>query len=48
MAMMVGRIASIKHIVVSNESDALLLENNLVKKHQPRYNVMLKDDKTFP
>ena len=48
IAMMVSRIASIKHIVVSNESDALLLENNLVKKHQPRYNVMLKDDKTFP
>ncbi len=46
--MLVKKIASIKHIVVSNESDALLLENNLVKKHQPRYNVMLKDDKTFP
>jgi excinuclease ABC subunit C len=38
----------IKHIVVDNESDALLLENNLIKKHQPRYNVLLKDDKTFP
>lgn len=48
MKMLVSRIASIKHIVVSNESDALLLENNLVKKHQPRYNVLLKDDKTFP
>ncbi len=46
--MLVKKIASIEHIVVSNESDALLLENNLVKKHQPRYNVMLKDDKTFP
>jgi excinuclease ABC subunit C len=46
--MLVKQIASIKHIVVSNESDALLLENNLVKKHQPRYNVLLKDDKTFP
>jgi len=46
--MLVKRIASIKHIVVSNESDALLLENNLIKKHQPRYNVLLKDDKTFP
>ena len=45
---LVKRIASIKHIVVSNESDALLLENNLIKKHQPRYNVLLKDDKTFP
>jgi len=48
MKMLVKQIASIKHIVVSNESDALLLENNLVKKHQPRYNVLLKDDKTFP
>lgn len=48
LKMLVKQIASIEHIVVSNESDALLLENNLVKKHQPRYNVMLKDDKTFP
>lgn len=48
LQILVKRIASIEHIVVSNESDALLLENNLVKKHQPRYNVMLKDDKTFP
>jgi len=38
----------IRHIVVDNESDALLLENNLIKKHQPRYNMLLKDDKTFP
>jgi len=38
----------IKHIVVENESDALLLENNFIKKHQPRYNILLKDDKTFP
>jgi excinuclease ABC subunit C len=42
------RAADIRHIVVDNESDALLLENNLIKKHQPRYNILLKDDKTFP
>jgi tetratricopeptide (TPR) repeat protein len=41
-------ITDIKHIVVDNESDALLLENNIIKKHQPRYNILLKDDKTFP
>ena len=42
------RTDHIRHIVVDNESDALLLENNLIKKHQPRYNILLKDDKTFP
>lgn len=42
------RTSDIRHIVVDNESDALLLENNLIKKHQPRYNILLKDDKTFP
>jgi excinuclease ABC subunit C len=42
------RTGDIRHIVVDNESDALFLENNLIKKHQPRYNILLKDDKTFP
>ncbi len=45
---MLKRTNSIRHIVVDSESDALLLENNLIKKHQPRYNILLKDDKTFP
>ncbi len=45
---LVKKIASIKHIVVETETDALLLENNLIKKHMPRYNVMLKDDKSYP
>jgi len=45
---LVKKISSIKHIVVNTETDALLLENNLIKKYQPRYNVMLKDDKTYP
>ena len=46
--MLVRRIAKINYIVVRTEWDALLLENTLIKKHQPRYNVMLKDDKTYP
>jgi len=45
---LVKKIATIKHIVVNTETDALLLENNLIKKYQPKYNVMLKDDKTYP
>lgn len=45
---LVKKVHHIDHIVVESESDALLLENNLIKKHQPHYNIMLKDDKTFP
>ncbi len=47
-AVMVKKIFDIRHIVVNSELDALLLENNLIKKYQPRYNVNLKDDKSFP
>lgn len=47
-SVLVKKIVSIKHIVVPTETDALLLENNLIKKLQPRYNVLLKDDKSYP
>jgi len=47
-SVMLEKASAIKPIIVDNESDALLLENNLIKKHQPRYNILLKDDKTFP
>ncbi len=46
--LLVRNIADIRHMVVETEQDALLLENNLIKKYQPRYNIRLKDDKTYP
>ena len=45
---LVKQICAIQHIVVNSEHDALLLENSLIKTHQPRYNILLKDDKTYP
>ena len=45
---LVSKIVDIKCIIVETEIDALLLENNLIKKHQPRYNILLKDDKSYP
>lgn len=48
LKMLVRKIAGIRYIVVDTEIDALLLENNLIKKYQPKYNILLKDDKTFP
>jgi excinuclease ABC subunit C len=47
-AMLIRNISDIRHMVVDTEEDALLLENNLIKKYQPRYNIRLKDDKTYP
>jgi len=48
LKVLVSRIERIEYIVVQTETDALLLENNLIKKYHPRYNVLLKDDKTYP
>lgn len=46
--LLVSKIRDIRYIVVKTETDALLLENSLIKEHKPKYNVMLKDDKTYP
>ncbi len=48
LKILVSKIRNVEYIVVDTETDALLLENNLIKKYQPRYNVLLKDDKTYP
>ncbi len=48
LKILVRSIARIEYVIVESETDALLLENNLIKKYQPRYNVQLKDDKSFP
>ncbi|HEY9125177.1 MAG TPA: GIY-YIG nuclease family protein, partial [Bacteroidales bacterium] len=48
LRILVRNIHEIRFIVVASESDALLLENNLIKEYQPRYNILLKDDKSFP
>jgi excinuclease ABC subunit C len=48
LCVMVAKIEVIKHIVVETESDAFFLENKLIKKYQPQYNILLKDDKTYP
>ena len=47
-AILVRKVQSIKYLVVDTEVDALLLENNLIKKYRPKYNIQLKDDKTYP
>ena len=48
LKVLVRQIEDIRHIVVNSEAEALLLENNMIKELQPRYNIMLKDDKTYP
>lgn len=48
LRVLVSKVVEVRHIIVDTESDALLLENNLIKKHKPRYNILLKDDKTYP
>src|SRR5208282_493818 len=45
---LVREIADLEYIVVDNEKEALALENNLIKKHQPKFNILLRDDKTYP
>ena len=45
---LVSQICDLKYVVVDSEQDALLLENALIKKHQPKYNILLKDSKTYP
>ena len=45
---MVSHVADFEYIIVNSEIDALSLENNLIKKHKPKYNILLKDDKTYP
>jgi len=45
---LVSKVADIEYIVVNTESDALILENLLIKKYQPKYNILLRDDKTYP
>ena len=46
--LLVAKIADLRYIVVNSEQDALLLENNLIKKYKPKYNILLKDDKSYP